>query len=102
MLGGISTRWKQIVSYFYIGSSINGSVLKEIILDIINKAKNIVLKVTNITSEMNVLNQKCGSHICVSKFSRKHSIVHPLDKSRKLYFMADPPYILKKHSQVSN
>ena len=34
--------------------------------------------------------------ICVLKSSRQHSIVHPLDESYKLYFMADPLHILKK------
>jgi hypothetical protein len=38
MLGGISTRWKQVVAYYYTGSSTNGSVLKNIIFDIISKA----------------------------------------------------------------
>ena len=32
------------------------SVLKEIILDIINKAENIDLKVTNITSDVGAMN----------------------------------------------
>ena len=58
MLGGISTRWKQIAAYYYTGSSTNGSVLKEIILDIINKAENIGLKVTNDISDMHAMNKK--------------------------------------------
>ena len=36
MLGGISTRWKQTVAYYYTGSSVNGGVLKNIVLSIIN------------------------------------------------------------------
>ena len=79
MLGGISTRWKQIVAYFYTGSSTNGSILKEIKLDIINKAENMGLKVTNVTSDLGAMNKKMWSTfgICVSKTSRKHSIVYP-------------------------
>ncbi len=97
MLSGISTRWKQVVAYYYTGSSTNGSVLKDIILSIITKAEHICLNVTTVTSDMGAANQKMWSSfgISVTKSSRIHSIVHPLEDNRKLYFMSDPPHVLK-------
>ena len=41
MLGGISTRWKQTVAYYYTGSSVYGGVLKNIVLSIINCTEEI-------------------------------------------------------------
>lgn len=35
MLGGISTRWKQTVAYYFTGHSVNGTVYNDIIMNII-------------------------------------------------------------------
>lgn len=52
MLGGLMSRWKQIVGYYFTGNGFNGAVLKPIILQILHKAKSINLHVNNITSDM--------------------------------------------------
>lgn len=37
MVCGISTRWKQIVGYFFTGKSINTAAFKEIVMSLIRK-----------------------------------------------------------------
>lgn len=97
MLGGISTRWKQTVAYYYTSSSVDGSVLKKIILEIITLAEKLGLKVNSVTSDMGSVNQAmwksfgivCGQHVETSS-----SIVHPLDDTRTIDFLADVPHLL--------
>lgn len=54
MLGGISTRWKQIVGFAFTGNSISEGHLKRMVLEIIEKAEKRDLKVHFVTSD-------CGS-----------------------------------------
>ncbi|XP_018314209.1 uncharacterized protein, partial [Mycetomoellerius zeteki] len=58
MLTGTANRWKHIVGYFYTGDSFDGTVLKDIILQIIDKAELIGLRVNYITSDMSPGNSK--------------------------------------------
>jgi hypothetical protein len=39
MLGGISTRWKQTVAYYFTGNSVRGNVYEQIIVEIIKKTE---------------------------------------------------------------
>ena len=52
MLGGITTRWKQIVGYHCTGNSVNGTALKAMALYIIKRASAIGLHVVAVTSDM--------------------------------------------------
>lgn len=54
MLGGISSRWKQIVGFEFTGNSIPEGQLKSIVLKIIEKAEEHNLRVLFVTSD-------CGS-----------------------------------------
>ncbi|XP_024873880.1 uncharacterized protein LOC112455899, partial [Temnothorax curvispinosus] len=56
MLGGIGSRWKQVVAYYFTSSSVNTLQLKEIIEEIINKAEAIGLRVLSVTSDMGFMN----------------------------------------------
>jgi len=98
MLGGISTRWKQTVAYFFTGKSINGNVYHDIVVDIISKTESIGLNVVALISDMGPGNQSlwrkwnitAGRHCKLSNF-----LPHPLDDNRKLFVIPDVPHLFK-------
>lgn len=51
MLGGIFSRWKMPVAYYFIPDDINGAVLKPIIEAIIQKAESVGFLVYSVTSD---------------------------------------------------
>lgn len=107
MIGGISTRWKQVVAYYFTNGKADGMILKGIILDIIKSVENIGLKINSVTSDMGSLNQsmwKAFGVICGSFSKTKTHITHPFDPNREISFMADVPHLLKnvRTSLMSN
>lgn len=98
MLGGISTRWKQTVAYYFNGKSINGNVYHDIVVDLISKCESIGLNVVALISDMGLSNQSlwrkwnitAGRHCKVSNY-----IHRPLDNTRKLFIVPDVPHIFK-------
>lgn len=56
MIGGIASRWKQVVAYYYTGNSVDGAKIKPIVCDIIKKVEQIGLRVHSITSDMGSAN----------------------------------------------
>lgn len=107
MLGGISTRWKQTVAYFFTGKSVNGDVYHDIVIDIISKTESLGLNVIALISDMGSSNRglwkkwniTAGRHCKVSNF-----LSHPLDANRKLFVIPDVPHIFKniKNMLMSN
>ncbi|XP_023212075.1 uncharacterized protein LOC111614933, partial [Centruroides sculpturatus] len=98
VLGGITSRWKQTVAYFFSGNSCKGVVLHDIILSIIKEAEDIGLKIICITCDMASANRAMWKAfgINVGKYAETiNKIVHPYDSSRSIYFIADLPHILK-------
>jgi hypothetical protein len=57
MLGGISTRWKQIAAFYYTGDSTNGMILGDIPLQNFQKTSAIGLTNHSVTSDMGAANQ---------------------------------------------
>lgn len=57
MLGGVASRWKQVVGYEFTSGSIHSRVFKFIVEDVIKKAENIGLQVHAIISDMGGSNQ---------------------------------------------
>lgn len=98
MLGGISTRWKQIVGYYFTGDSVNGAVLKEIIECILQKAEDLKLNILSVTSDMGACNQALWRTwgISASKNSPINCrIPHPLKPDTFLHVFADIPHLFK-------
>lgn len=99
MLGGIFTRWKIPVAYHFTPNNVNGALLKPIIEQLIQKAESIGLYVHSVTSDMGPVNlamwRAFGGIICHRNSKPKHYIPHPVDKTRKLFFIADAPHLLK-------
>lgn len=108
MLGGIFTRWKQIVAFYYTPDGFNGACLKSIIEQIIEKAEFIGLYVHSVTSDMGSVNQamwRAFSNISAGRYSKiVNSVPHPNDNTRKLFFFADAPHLIKnlRSSLINN
>lgn len=104
MLGGIFSRWKQIVSYHYTPEGFDGARLKPIIEHIIEKAEGIDIYVHGVTSDMGGVNRamwRAFSHISAGKYSNiQNAISQPIDDTRKLYFFADTPHLMKNLEQL--
>lgn len=99
MLGGIFTRWKQIVAYHFTNpQGFDGTRLKPIIEKIIQKTEEINLYVHAVTSDMDASNQRIWRAFGINthKYSNiQNSVPHFIDPQRKLYFFADGPHLLK-------
>jgi len=57
MLCGISTSWKQAVAYYFTGNSVDGSVLADIVTELVTRADCIGLHVIAVTSDMGSANR---------------------------------------------
>jgi Transposase protein len=57
MLGGITTRWKQTVAYYFTGNSTDGSVFSTIVFEIIKRCHDIGINVAAVTSDMGSANR---------------------------------------------
>lgn len=98
MLAGISTRWKQVVAYYFTGNSVFGSVMKPIVINIVNKASEIGLTVLTVTTDMGACNRAMWNSFginCGRLQKLKTSVQHPSNTKSKLYFLADAPHVIK-------
>ena len=90
MLGGITTRWKQTVAYRFTGNSVHGATLKPIVLEILQRTKDIVLHVNSVTSDMGSANralwQRFGK-VCSRYAKIVNMIDHPVAAGRHLHFI---------------
>lgn len=103
MLGGICSRWKQTVAYYFTSNSVNGHTLKPIINSIISKAESIGLRVNSVISDMGASNKAMWSSCGVgSSFGGNinNSILHPCDSKHKLFFLPDVPHLFKNIKQA--
>jgi hypothetical protein len=60
-LAGTTTRWKQVVGYFFTGNSVDVSLIASIVETILRKSHDIGLHVVNVTSDMAASNQSMWS-----------------------------------------
>lgn len=102
MLGGIASRWKQVVAYYFTSSSVDTLKLKEIIEEIINKAEAIGLCVLSVTSDMGSVNTGLWKLFGISALKYgiiNNSCPHPVDNKRRLYFIHDAAHAFKNLNQ---
>lgn len=98
MLGGVTSRWKQTIGYHFTSGSTDGTVFKDIILDIISRAADIGLHVQAVTSDMGSANRamwKSFGIICGKHCQTVYRIPHPHETEGWLYFLADVPHLFK-------
>ncbi|XP_040358556.1 uncharacterized protein LOC120843569 [Ixodes scapularis] len=98
MVGGLNTRWKQVIAYHFTGRSTDDSALKELVFHLIELCFNISLKVLIVTSDMGSANRAVWRLLNFSNHRHSEtvcSVPHPHLDGRQLYFMADPAHVLK-------
>ena len=96
MLGGLSSRWKQVIGYFLSSNRTDGTVLRPIVLEIVEAAARIGFHVCAVTSDMGSANRAMWSSFGVA--TNRHfniKIAHPQDQEKDLHFLADVPRVIK-------
>lgn len=106
MIGGISGRWKQIIAYYFTTSSTDPLKMKEIIIELLWRCKEIGIHVINITSDQAGGNQAVWKALgfgkkpyCFESEDFINSIPHPTNPSKKLYLVSDAPHAFKNLTQ---
>jgi hypothetical protein len=98
MIGGITTRWKQTVAYYFTSNSTDGTVFATIVLDIIERCHVIGVNVAAITSEMGSANRamwkKLGI-VCGKQAVTINSFAHPCTPQSKICVLAGVAHIIK-------
>lgn len=98
MLGGLNSRWKQVVAYHFTGRSIDPQALKDVVFEIIQLAFECSLRVLVVTSDMGPANRGLWHLLGLSSHRLSVtvcSVPHPHLDGRLLYFMPDAAHVLK-------
>ena len=97
MLGGLSTRWKQTVAYYFTSNATDGSVLADIVKQIIVRCHDIGLNVAAVTSDMGSSNRAMWKKLGIvsSKDVLLNSFAHPCVADKLVYVLADVPHLVK-------
>lgn len=99
---GLTSRWKQVVAYYFTGNKTDGTHIADIIRQIVLKAGDIGLKVVAVTCDMGPVNRAMWKELKVFANNTRvtTSIPHPLDPDCSLYFLADVPHLIKNLKQA--
>ncbi|KAM7298224.1 uncharacterized protein ISCGN_018634 [Ixodes scapularis] len=98
MLGGLTSRWKQVIAYHFTGRSLDGTLLKDFVLDLVKLSYEVGLKVLAVTSDMGASNRAMWRELGLISTRNEDttcSIPHPHLQGRRLYFMADVAHLIK-------
>ena len=98
MLGGITTRWKQTIAYYYAGNSTDGRVFADIVIQIIRMCHEIGLNVTAVTSDMGSPNRAMWKKLGIvigRGIAAKNSFPHPCNSENNVCILADVPHLIK-------
>jgi hypothetical protein len=91
MVRGISTRWKQPVGHFFVGNSVDASVLKKMLMAAVSKLESAGLSVAAVVCDQEASHRSCLTAMNVS-------VSEPSFKSgggNTVYVMHDPPHLIK-------
>lgn len=98
MVGGMNTRWKQVIAYHFTGAYVSGDTLKDFVFHLIRLCTQISLRVLCVTCDMGSSNRAMWRALNLSS-SRQSvttcSVPHPCDEEKELHFMPDPAHVLK-------
>lgn len=86
------------MAYFFTGDSVDGSVFHRIVDEICKKAADVGLRVAAVTSDMGSSNRAMWRTYGIksTRFDDPvNSVVHPVDENSRLFFIADPPHLIK-------
>ena len=90
MLQGLKTHWKQPLAYFYSVSGLKGEKLRNIIFEAIDRCKQVGITVKAIISDQGGNYRGLKKDLGVTK-----KIPFFLRNGEKVYFIYDPPHLLK-------
>jgi hypothetical protein len=94
MLAGVTSRWKQTVTYEFTGNSISSQDLLQKIMTIITKAHEIRVVISDMGPQngefWRLLNVVAGKHSEIKNYT-----LHPYIPEEKLFIMPDPIHIFK-------
>lgn len=98
MIGGLNQRWKQVIAYHFTTSGIDGLILKDYVLNIVQLCADISLRVRVVTSDMGSSNRAMWREFGFSSHRNSNticSIPHPCLEDKELFFTADAAHVLK-------
>lgn len=101
MLGGVCTRWKQIVAYHFTGSSFKGTDCAAVVREIILKCSSVKLDVVAITSDMGAGNRALWRVLGVvaeRNSAVSYSTPHPHQPSKNMCASGCPTHT-EKHKK---
>lgn len=96
--GGPNRRWKEVIAYHLTGRSVDGSLLKDFVFELVQLCSEISLSVLVVTRDMGSANRAVWRQLGFSSHRNSQtvaSIPHPQLEGRELFFMADPAHVLK-------
>ena len=97
MLRGLTSSWKQTVAYVFTGASLKKEPYWEFTKKVIAACEQAGFKIHCVTSDMGPVNTGLWRHVGIQSGRSQitTSIPHPFEPDRPLYFLADPPHLLK-------
>lgn len=97
MLRGLAASWKQTVAYLFSGASLKREPFWNFTRKVIDAAESVGFKIQAVTTDMGPANTALWNHAGIESTRSKVSsaVAHPYAADRLLYFIADPPHLLK-------
>jgi len=97
MLRGLTTSWKQTVAYLFSGASLKREPFWNFTRKVITASESAGFKIQAVTSDMGPANTALWNHVGIESTRSKitSAVEHPCAADRSLYFVADPPHLLK-------
>jgi Transposase protein len=97
MLRGLTSSWKQTVAYLFTGASLKREPFWEFTKRVIEASESVGLRVEAVTSDMGPVNTGLWNLVGIqsTRYKVVTKIPHPYSIDRELYFLADPPHLLK-------
>jgi len=98
MLRGLTDSWKQTVAYLFTGASLKREPFWKFTQEVIHASESAGLRIQGVTTDMGPANTGLWNHIGIESTRSRviSAVIHPCNSSdRLLYFVADPPHLLK-------
>ena len=98
MLRGLMESWKQTVAYLFTGASLKREPFWKFTQEVIKASESAGLQIQGVTTDMGPANTGLWNHVGIesTRSSVIPAVTHPCNSSdRLLYFVADPPHLLK-------
>lgn len=97
MLRFTKIKWKIVVAYYFTAKSLDVSMLKQELLQVMQKIESKGIKILGIVSDMGPSNQSLWRELGFSAESSnlRATIPHPLEPRRTLAIFPDPTHLIK-------